>query len=502
MIDEGSIGHVVPEHRNAVALGPAYCAAAAAVLVFQAYAVLSHWPWQDEWQAQFLATETGSLSALIGALSYEGHPVLWYLWLRLIADVVPQPFVLSIAALLLGCVTSALILFASPFTRPERLGLALSEFVFFEFNVLSRGTTLGAMLCFLTAALWRRRLVWLPVILLPQCDFFFGVISVILLALLWRGPAWSWLGAAAWAASSIGAAITVIPAADMVPAIAHASLAAELIDWVRRMGLMLWPMQFSGFEPTWNYYSFPLLAPWGWLAFIWLGFHALRGWPAAKWAWAGFVALQLVFSLTVYPLAPRHLMICVLLLMVLLWIGRGSQALRESTAVKLWIAASAIAGVATTAISHHRQFDTAHVAAAELRRAGWLNQRIASFPLSGQQAVTAASGVRFEHPERDCLQSFVRWDSQNLFFSEDEVARYLEAMVARKGRINVLTYYDLGFLAPDFARLRYSSPAGFNGYSYRLYTIGLGARALPAAQASCFEPARTIRAAKRPELPG
>lgn len=461
------------QRRAALRQSKAFALLAIAVIALQVFVTLSHFPWQDEWQALLIARDTPSFRSLMHALRYEGHPLLWYLWLKLIADFVPFHLVLPVAALGIAVVSSVLILFVSQFQPVERIFLALSEFVLIEFNAVSRGTTLGTMLCFMTAALWRTPWVWIPIVLLPQCDFFFGVISLALLVLLWRGAMWSWLGAFMWVLSGLAAAITVLPASDMVPAVTHGGLLPEIYDWTRRMGVLLWPLQFSGFQPMWSYFAFPLIAPWGWIVFIWLGLHCLRDWPLAQRLWAFFVASQFVFSLTIYPLAPRHLALSVLLLILLIWIGRLQGLAGHSRAFGVWIGGAAVAGLASAAFSHERGFDSANIAATRLQVSGLLKDRTVSFPISGQQGIIATTGTRLEHPQRDCLQSFTRWDSQNLFFSAREVERYLRNVVDRKGRVNILTYYDLGFLPPSFARLRYQSPAGFDGYTYRLYTIGI-----------------------------
>ena len=47
-----------------------------------------HEQWKDEWQAWFLARDL-NVPDLLGFLYYEGHPALWYLWMKPFSLVMP-----------------------------------------------------------------------------------------------------------------------------------------------------------------------------------------------------------------------------------------------------------------------------------------------------------------------------------------------------------------------------------------------------------------------------
>lgn len=107
-----------------------------------------HEMWKDEWQAWFVAKDM-SLSQILRFLYYEGHPALWYLYLKpftLLAS--DQVWMLAIAHLL--TVAGALYFILVRFRTPMWMGLlfVLSYFVFFEYGIVSRGYALVILFVF------------------------------------------------------------------------------------------------------------------------------------------------------------------------------------------------------------------------------------------------------------------------------------------------------------------------------------------------------------------
>jgi len=209
--------------------------AVAALLGFQFLLIFTHQPWLDEYQALQIAVEAPDLATMAQWLAYEGHPPLWYLLLRGLAYLMDPLWTLPVAAALCAIAMQGAVLFASPFNRIERLLIAASQFVLFEYLTISRSLSLGGAAMFAAMALWRSRAVWIAIAVLPMCDFLFGVVSVGLAAMklrerdLWRP------GVALWVVSGLLAAWSVIPAVDAEPAIASGNPLVELAFWASTM---------------------------------------------------------------------------------------------------------------------------------------------------------------------------------------------------------------------------------------------------------------------------
>lgn len=109
---------------------------AAAVIKFQ-----FHELWKDEWQAWLVARDM-SLSQLFGFLNYEGHPALWYLYLKpwtLLVSVVREDLLLGLAHMAALSVSTFLLFRNQSLHLAEKLALALTYFLFFEYGIVNRG---------------------------------------------------------------------------------------------------------------------------------------------------------------------------------------------------------------------------------------------------------------------------------------------------------------------------------------------------------------------------
>lgn len=112
-----------------------------------------HEMWKDEWQAWLMARDMG-WGELLGALYYEGHPGLWYVYLKiwaLFSNGNNDPFLLqaSHAAIMLGVYYLLFFRFKIPFLI--KVLLLLSFYPFFEYGMVSRGYALVMLLGFLIA---------------------------------------------------------------------------------------------------------------------------------------------------------------------------------------------------------------------------------------------------------------------------------------------------------------------------------------------------------------
>lgn len=456
---------------------PVFGAAVGAVMVLQLVLVFTHRPWLDEWQALQLALQSPTMPDLLENLRYEGHPPLWYLLLRALGRFCDPLTVLPLAAALVAVPTQATIAFASPFRRADRLFLATGCLILFEFMTISRGATLGVGLLIAALACWRSRWVWLAIALLPMCDFLFGVLSGVLVILQWRDKPdfWRrcWPGVAAWAAVGGAAAWTVLPAPDMVQALELTGPASDAANYLLSLGVLLVPLQWEGGAPGWNgAFPFHLGGLLG-LGFVAFAYAQVRFDRLERLLFWGFFALTLVFSLTVYPLPTRHLMLIAVLLMLLAW-RRADCGQAPSPAFRVWLAVGSLCGLFVAGINLAMPFDTAHLAAAEIRGRGLAGKHWMSFPDSRAQGVSAITGIAFERPETNCMQTFVRWNHRNRLTTPQRLGAYLRGETNRRGRFYLLSDLPLDSLPRDLVQPIVSVPAGYYRQQFHLYVVGPG----------------------------
>lgn len=469
---------------RALSRNPAWYLAAAALLGLQAALILTHEPWLDEYQAVQIAVQAPDLETLFAWLRYEGHPPLYYLILRGLAHWMDPLATLPVAALIFAALVQPAILFASPFTRAERLLIAAGEFVLFEFLTLSRSMNLGVAMLVLAFASRRRRISWLAIAVLPFCDFLFGVLSGVLLLLKWREKALWWPGVALWLVSGLAAAWSVRPAPDMIPALELLGFGKDLLNWMSSVGTLALPFQ-GGLLSQWNVPVWPI-GGFLWLPFLWLAWRESGKVPFHRLMLFGFVGFTLLFSLAVYPLAIRHLMLIALLFVLLAWRQR-EQGIASGRGFRLWLSVAAACGFATAAINFVMPFDTAGKAAAEIERRGLQDGHWMVFPDSRAQGVSALTGMLFERTERHCMQDFIRWDYRTGLTTPELFERYLRDEVARHGRFYLLSEFRLGTLPPDLVKPLAAIPAGYDGQEFHLFEVGPGAQEKPVNLPPCVK---------------
>ncbi|WP_428333983.1 hypothetical protein [Novosphingobium sp.] len=454
---------------------PAWIGAIAFVLVLQIVLTTQHRPWLDEWQALQLAVQSPRLSDLMFNLRYEGHPPLWYLILRGLAPLFSDPArALPAAALLIAIPVQLTILLAAPFSRAERMMLALSEFVMFEYLTLSRSLTLGIALMFAVAALWKRpRLVWLMIALLPLCDFLFGVVSLVFVVLRWRERRICWPGVALWMVCGLFAAWSIRPMPDIASALVPRAVFSDIALWLANMGTMGLPLQWNGSVPQWN--SPPPLPLIGLALF---GFFAvagveLRKKPDFAWAFGAVVSVMLVFNMTVYLLSIRHLSIAAALLIILVW-RMSDDGVGRSVWWRTWLLAICACGLFTAVVALVEPFDTAPEAITLIKQLGLRDKTWVSFPHSDGQGIAAREGLLFERLSQHCSEDFIRWNApdEHSVRSIDALNVHLRQKVAQDGRFYLLSSYLIAEMPPLVHRIGQVSRRGYNGQSYYLYVVG------------------------------
>ena len=147
-----------------------------------------HELWKDEWQAWFVAKDKNFFEVL-SFLNYEGHPALWYLYLKpftWLTDVMPvaEETLLSFAHLIPAIVV--FYLYWKKFDIPDifKILFSFSYFLVFEYGIVNRGYIL-VILCLFAAVYFlkkdnRQGLAW-SLLLLCQTEVF-GVFMALALA--------------------------------------------------------------------------------------------------------------------------------------------------------------------------------------------------------------------------------------------------------------------------------------------------------------------------------
>jgi len=100
-----------------------------------------HELWKDEWQAWLMARDMG-WGELLASLYYEGHPALWYIYLKvwaLFSSGTNDPFLLQTAHAIIMIGVYYLLFFRLKFPFWLKTLLLISYYPFFEYGMVSRG---------------------------------------------------------------------------------------------------------------------------------------------------------------------------------------------------------------------------------------------------------------------------------------------------------------------------------------------------------------------------
>jgi hypothetical protein len=120
------------------------------------FVLLHHEPWRDEAQIWLTARDT-NLSTLIGRMSYEGSPGLWYLLVFPLAKIGLPYFSESILHLLIAAAAVYIFLKYAPFEKITKILFVFSYFMAFEYAIVARSYGLSVLLLFMIAAFYHKR---------------------------------------------------------------------------------------------------------------------------------------------------------------------------------------------------------------------------------------------------------------------------------------------------------------------------------------------------------
>lgn len=465
-----SIGRIGNWIESQLARNEIWVAALCCAAIFQLGLIVTHRPWLDEWQALLISRSAPTLRTMLDQLHYEGHPPLWYLLLGSLGGIVPAAWVFAAANLLLAAVVWWAIIAKSPFSRSDRLLLLLNELLLFEVLAVSRSLTLGVALLFLLLAVWRSRWAWLVLALLPLCDFFFGVIACVLIAIRIRNRQDGGIfypGIGLFAACGMIAAWTVVPAADVLTDPARGLLSGSL-EFAEQVGSLLFPLQLGGYDHVAPGLPWLLFAP----VFVYVCVKCLRSDRLAQSLLFGFLALLFVFGCWLYPIYLRHTALAAFLFVALVWI-RAERKEPPPLSFSLWLWSAALCGLATGALNLSVPFDTAAKATSVIERDKLGHKLWFAFPAYRGIALSGESGISFGNLDQLCASQFVRWNFRTRIKDRAHFYAALRNAERRYGSFYFVT--DLpNLLPPDLAQPLGRVGAGYDGQPYNLWKVGRG----------------------------
>ncbi len=105
-----------------------------------------HELWKDEWQAWLVARDL-DLGDMLAFLNYEGHPSLWYIYLKSWTYIPIEEYIsIQIAHSILVVITLYYLIVKINLPSIWKLLLSLSYFIIFEYGVINRGYILVILL--------------------------------------------------------------------------------------------------------------------------------------------------------------------------------------------------------------------------------------------------------------------------------------------------------------------------------------------------------------------
>ncbi|MBO5285221.1 MAG: hypothetical protein J6B00_05020 [Alphaproteobacteria bacterium] len=126
-------------------------------LVLSVYMGQHHEPFADEAQGWLIARDTTFSELFFSVLRKEGHPFLWYLWLKLLLFLGLPYSKVYLASLIPQAAGVTLFLKKAPFPLWARLAFASTYFIFYQYNIVARSYSLMLFFFVLTALLWQKR---------------------------------------------------------------------------------------------------------------------------------------------------------------------------------------------------------------------------------------------------------------------------------------------------------------------------------------------------------
>ncbi|ACB51803.1 conserved hypothetical protein [Crocosphaera subtropica ATCC 51142] len=119
--------------------------------------ILNHAMWRDELNGWLIARDSYSFINFFKNIKYEGHPVLWYLCLWILNQITANPIMMQIFHWLIAVTTIAIFILFSPFTQVQKALFTFGYLPVYEYSLISRNYSIGALSIFLFCACFKTR---------------------------------------------------------------------------------------------------------------------------------------------------------------------------------------------------------------------------------------------------------------------------------------------------------------------------------------------------------
>ncbi len=116
-----------------------------------------HELWRDEWQAWLLARDSSSLGALLYNTRYEGHPPTWHILLFGLSRLTRSVVAMQALHVVIATATVWTFVRFAPFARVYRALFVFGYYPAYEYAVISRSYSLGALALFAACIAWQSR---------------------------------------------------------------------------------------------------------------------------------------------------------------------------------------------------------------------------------------------------------------------------------------------------------------------------------------------------------
>lgn len=364
---------------------------AALFLVLLVPRVMAHDMWGDEWHTWLVCREMPSLSALFARIRYDGHPATWYVITWLATRVFNDPLAMKLIHAAIAASVVAVVGIAAPFPRWQRALLACGYFFAFEYAVLTRNYSIGALGLLVAAACHARRpdrpiATCAALALAIHSNAFAAIAASVIaayLALGWLGDrrvprARLVFGLAILAVSALLVVIEIRPPADInntpwrfrvdVP------LAGQLAAAPWRSFVPL-PLPIRAWWGR-NILDVPIIrpvqAPLG-LIVLWAAYNAVAKDRRLRRLWAAIVIVMLAFAYVKITGSLRHHGTMFIAFVALRWLDRANAPGPVSSTnwrERFWratLAVQAVAGVSASVADLALPFSAAPAVAAYVR---------------------------------------------------------------------------------------------------------------------------------------
>ncbi len=125
-----------------------------------------HEIWRDEMRALSIAINCESFFNLPVCLKNEGHPILWYLLLKLAYSIFPNTIVLKLVAILIGILSGWLFIFHFKIPNLLKRLYLFSSMMYWENTIMCRNYGISSLLIIMFSIVYERKMIVTALMLL------------------------------------------------------------------------------------------------------------------------------------------------------------------------------------------------------------------------------------------------------------------------------------------------------------------------------------------------